>query len=70
VLTEHRWFGRRTLKIGDGGGSESALDIKRNVKAWYKGGPVPVLDEDTKHKKHAPIIRLVINNNKGHPYDQ
>ncbi|MCA1298028.1 hypothetical protein [Stappia indica] len=58
ILTEGV-FGRRAKLIGDPGAS-ALVDIKRSaVKAWLAGGPLPDLDEETRPRGPAPVLRIV-----------
>lgn len=58
ILYKFLWL-RRAKLIGDPGNSAFARDKQSVMQAWVKGGPLPVLDSDTQHKKPAPVIKLV-----------
>ena len=66
VLREHSWFGRRADYTGssDATLSPNAREIQKRVHAWRSGGPLPPIERDTQQKKSAPVISLVVNNDK------
>lgn len=68
-VEETRWIlsirpfglGRSAKRIGPaplGGGSQQCQATYARVRAWLRGGPLPVLDSDTQMPKPAPLIRL------------
>ena len=54
------FFGRRCAKlVGNPGCSAGASEVEARVFAWRLGGPLPLLDKDTRQQPMGSVLQLV-----------